>query len=394
MSHSVIPPSSAAIWGAPNGCTGWPAMDAQYPEEESEATREGEASHWLGETLIQMGVAMHITPSIRDGLIGETAPNGVIVSDEMFEAAWEYANDVVREVKAHPGSRWGVEQRVQAPRIHAESFGTTDAYLYDAADHRLIVWDYKYGFKIVEAFENWQGINYVAGLFELLSIDGLADRRLRVDIRIVQPRAFHKDGAIRSWKVLGSDLRGYINTLNNNAHRALGPEAATQSGGHCIYCNARHACSAALDAGLGMFEAVNKPIPAELSAEQLGTQLSIVKRAHKQLEYLEAGYEEQLKSLIRGGTNVPGWSVEQGVGKRQWSKPTEEIIKLGDLMGVDLKEPVKPISPAQAEKKGVDAAVVAAYVVRRQTGLKVVPDNNNKAREVFSKWDVDQQTQK
>lgn len=360
-------------------------MVAQYPEEESEDTQAGEASHWLGETLIQMGAAMHVTPSVRDGLVGQAAPNGVIISDEMFEAAWEYANDVVREIKKYPFAAWGVETRIKAPNIHAESFGTTDAYLYDVQDHRLIVWDYKYGYKIVEAFENWQGINYSAGLFDELGIDGLLDQKLRVDIRIVQPRAFHRDGAIRSWKVLGSDLRGYINILSNNAHEALSENAKTRSGEHCIYCNARHACQAALDGGLGMFEAVNKPIPAELAPEQLGTQLAIVKRARKQLEYLESGYEEQLKSLIRGGSNVPGWSVEQGVGNRQWSKPAEEILQLGDLMGVDLKEPIKPISPAQAEKKGVDAAVVAAYVERRQTGLKVVPDNNNKAKEVFSK---------
>lgn len=360
-------------------------MVAQYPEEASEDTLAGEASHWLGETLIQMGAVMHVTPDIRDGLVGSEAPNGVILSDEMFEASWEYANDVVREIKKYPGATWAVEQRVKAPNVHAESFGTTDAFLYSAEAHLLIVWDYKFGFKIVEAFENWQGINYVAGLFEMLGIDGVADQKLRVDIRIVQPRAFHRDGSIRPWKAAGSDFRGYITTLSNNAHEALSDRAKTRSGSHCIYCNARHACQAALDAGLGMFEAVNKPIPAELAPAQLGTQLAIVKRARKQLEYLESGYEEQLKSLIRSGTRVPGWAVEPGVGKRQWSKPIEEILKLGDLLGVDLREPVKAISPAKAEKKGVDAAVVSAYVEKRQTGLSVVPDNNNKAREVFSK---------
>jgi hypothetical protein len=360
-------------------------MAARYPEEESEAALFGEASHWVGETLIQMGAVMHITPSIREDIVGEVAQNGAIVSDEMFEAAWEYANDVVREIKQYPGAMWAVEYHIKAPSIHAESFGTTDAYLYDSESHRLIVWDYKYGYKVVEAFENWQAINYIAGLIEVLGIDGLSDQTLKVDIRIVQPRAFHRDGGIRSWKMLGSDLRGYITQLSNAAHEALSSGAKTRSGEHCIYCSARHACQAAQDAGLGMFEAVNKPIPAELSPSQLGTQLSIVKRARKQLEYLESGYEEQLKSLIRSGSSVPGWTVEQGVGKRQWSKPTEEILTLGDLLGVDLREPVKPISPAQAEKKGIDAAVVSAYVKREKTGVKIVPDNNNKAREVFTK---------
>lgn len=385
MSHSVIPPSSASIWGAPNGCTGWPSMSARYPEEPSEDTLNGEASHWLGETLIQMGAVMHVTPDIRDGLVGSAAPNGVIISDEMFEAAWEYANDVVREIRAHPGAMWAVEYHIKAPNVHKESFGTTDAWLYDSVNQRLIAWDYKYGHKIVEAFENWQGINYVAGFFDMLGIDGVTDQTLRVEIRIVQPRAFHRDGAIRSWKLLGSELRPYITTLSNNAHISLSAGAVTRSGEHCIYCNARHACSAALTAGLGMYEAVNKPVPAELTPTQLGTQLAIIKRARKQLEYLESGYEEQLKALIRSGSRVPGWSVEQGVGNRQWSKPTEEILKLGELMGVDLKEPVKAISPAQAEKKGIDAAVIAAYVERKPGAMKVVPDNNNKAKEVFKK---------
>lgn len=385
MKHSVIPPSSAGIWGAPNGCTGWPSMSAQYPEEPSDDTLAGEASHWLGETLIQMGAVMHVTPDIREGLVDSQAPNGVIISDEMFEAAWEYANDVVREIKQHPGAVWAVEYHIKAPSIHAESFGTTDAFLYDAQDHRLIVWDYKFGHKIVEAFENWQGINYVAGLFEMLGIDGVLDRELRVDIRIVQPRAFHRDGAIRSWRMLGHELRGYFNQLSNAAHEALSDRARTRSGEHCIYCNARHACQAALDAGLGMFEAVNKPVPSELTPEQLGTQLAIVKRARKQLEYLESGYGQQLMSLIRSGKNVPGWAVEQGVGNREWAKPIEEVLQLGSLLGVDLREPVKLVSPAQAEKKGIDKSVIAAFVERKPAGLKIVPDNNKKAREVFSK---------
>lgn len=384
--HSVIPPSSAHIWGAPNGCTGWSKMVENYPEiEESEASREGEASHYVGEILIQMGVSMHVTPSIKDELIGQTAPNGVIISDEIFEAAWEYANDVVREIKSHSNPIWGVEKQLTAPRIHKESYGTTDAYLYNPVSHQLIVWDYKFGFGVVEAFENWQGINYVAGLLDLFEIDGHKDQSLRVEIRIVQPRASHRDGVIRTWKMLASDLRPYITQLFNAANEAMGDRAKTRSGKHCRYCDARHACPAALEAGLQMFEAVNKPIPAELTADQTGVQLAIIKRAIKQLSYLESGFEEQLKKHICEGKSVAGWALKNGVGRRRWTKPTDEILKLGELMGVDLKKPVEPISPAQAEKKGLNAEVLAAYVEKPNTGLNLVQDNNKKAREVFSK---------
>jgi hypothetical protein len=361
-------------------------MASRYPEEEeSEESREGTASHWLGETLIQMATAMHVTPSIRDDLIGIAAPNGITVSDEMFDAAWMYADDVVREIKQRPGASYGVEHRITAPQIHAESFGTCDTWLLDRNEALLIIWDYKYGRRGVEAFENWQAINYAAGLFNELGIDGNEDQYLTVDIRIVQPRYFHRDGPVRSWQVRAADLRGHITTLSNNAHIALSDRAECRSGEHCRNCSARHACTAALDAGLGMYEAVSRPVPSELSPQALGTQLALIKRARKQLEYLEAGYEEQVENIIRSGNRVPGWVSETSYGRLSWAKPADEVFQLGELMGIDLRKPEEPITPTQAKSKGIDAEVVHAYSEKIKHGFKIVPDNINKAREVFTK---------
>lgn len=382
--HSIIAPSSAGIWGRPNGCTGYVAMSAAYPQlEDSTASAEGTASHEIAETLIQCGLAMHVTDSIRSDIVGASASNGVVYTDEMFDAAWEYANDVIRESKAR-GVLPFTEHRVRAPSIHAESFGTIDCFLYDEAQYELIIWDYKYGFGVVEAFENWQAINYLAGLLDELGIDGIKDQQLTVRIRIAQPRAFHREGPIREWTTKASELRGYFNVLSNNAHTALSAKATTHTGEHCRYCEALHACPAALKAGLDMFEVTGVPLPVELTPQNMGLQLSIIRRAKKQLEYLESSFEEQVKSSIRSGRNVPGWTVENSYGRLTWSKPISEVTALGDMMGVDLrKEDV--VTPTQAKKLGIDGALIDAYSERQNTGLKLTPDTKNKAREVFAK---------
>ena len=134
-----------------------------------------------------------------------------------------------------------------------------------------------------------------------------------------------------------------------------------------------------------MFEVTGAPLPVELTPQNMGVQLSIIQRARKQLEYLESAFEEQVKSSIRSGKMVPGWSVESSYGREKWAKPIDEVLALGDMMGQDLRKPLDAITPAQAKKLGVDVELVKAYSERPNTGLKLVTDKNNKAKEVFSK---------
>jgi hypothetical protein len=122
----------------------------------------------------------------------------------------------------------------------------------------------------------------------------------------------------------------------------------------------------------------------ELSPEALGVQFAIIQRARKQLEYLESGYEEQIKGLMRSGASVPGFRVEESVGRERWAKPIEEVVALGDMLGHDLRKR-DAITPNQARKLGIDDAVIMAYSEKPRTGTKVVADNGNKAKQVFSK---------
>ena len=387
LEHSIIPPSSAEIWGAPGGCTGWVLMSQQYPEtDEGEEAKEGTASHEIAAELIDDNTR---GPTVRtaDKFTGKQASNGIIFTEEMYDGAKMYADDVgnvMRATSIFGGKNFGNEQRLTMPRIHELSFGTPDHFIYDYHNRILYVWDYKFGYLIHEAFENWQTINYIEGIVEKLGFDGIDDQNITVHIRIVQPRAYHRDGPIREWIVKLCDLRAYFNILHDNADIALGNNAIIRTGKHCRDCQARHACPAALKAGLGLYEVAMKPTPQDLTPFALGVQLLIVQRAIKQLEYVETGLKEQAKNVAKKSV-IPNFMLEMGTGNLVWNKPTTEIIALGTSLKIDLRNPKKAvITPTQAKKLGIDETVINAYSEKPKTGLKLVPDNGSKAKLLFN----------
>lgn len=391
MTHSLVPPSSAHIWGKPDGCTGWPLMAQMFPQADDGGNgedAEGTAAHEIGADIIKsysLG-QFNITPEM---FVDKIAPNGVVYTEQMFEGALMYADDVgevMRELGVFGGPHFGIEQQMDISNVHQLCFGTPDMWLYKAEAFKLYLWDFKFGYIVHEAFEHWQMLCYLAGLVLKLNINGIIDQRIKVHIRVVQPRANHRDGPIREWIVTLSDLRGYFNQLHYAAHKALSNDAELRTGDHCRHCTARHACEPALAAGVGLYEVAGRPVPAELSREALGVQLAIIRRAIAQLEYLESGYEEQIKNMISRGERVPGWCTEVGKGRLAWNKPIAEVIALGDMLGKDLRKPQDAITPTQAIKAGIDKTVIDQYSSKPTRGLKVVPDTNrnNKAKQVFS----------
>jgi len=372
--HSILAPSSAGRWVA---CPGSVRLEAMFPEDtESEAAREGIAAHWaLAELLHGRAVAE-----------GQITPDNFVLTAEQVQGAELHVDYLRRIIARHPGEpvQMFVEHRVDCHRVHGDCWGTLDTALWFPGIMKLYLPDFKFGHGWVEVFENWQLLTYLAGMLQTLQINGRDDQAVSVELGIVQPRSYHPDGAIRTWELMASDARPYINKLSMAADDALGPDPQLRVNPECDNCNARHACPALQANGLRGIDYSRKAVPFNLPPHALGLELAKVRDALAALKARETGLAGQAEALLTRGERVPFWTMERGQSRLAWNKPAAEVLALGQLLGVDLQKPVEPITPTQAKDKGLDAAILAAYADRPAGALKLVKQDDASARRIFS----------
>jgi hypothetical protein len=372
--HALLAPSSAARWVA---CAGSVLLASLYPEtEETPDAAAGTAAHWVASEWLENG-GLTVSP-------GEVAPNGVTLTDEICEGAEMYVDAIDAALRKYGVSRDAlhVEERVAIPYVHEQNWGTPDAWFYVPAHGALCVFDFKYGHDYVDVFENWQLLDYVCGILDVLGIDGAADQTLRVEMTIVQPRNYHRDGPVRTWSTLAVNLRGYFNQLRNAAEAALLPGAKCTPNLECQHCPGRHACEALQRDAYRSAQIATESLPLELSPNAQGLELKMLKRAAKMLDARISGLEESVAANIRKGKQVSHYSLVPKVGRVTWSKPDAEVIALGSVMNVELAKP-KLITPNQAIKAGVPEAVVKSFSHAPQTGLELVEVDDKQLRKVF-----------
>ena len=222
--HCFFPPSGAKAW---RKCAAWSSMNQRYPQEDTEASKEGTAAHWVA-----WGV--HAGQDMHEGM---EAPNGMIVTAEMVGGA----EMLIAEINKLSNPK--IEQTVIISRVHANCFGTPDVWDFDPITKRLTVLDYKFGHRFVDEYENEQIISYVAGILELVEKDGVTEMDVTVNAIIVQPRCFYKGKPIRTWTFKASAIRGIVNNLNKAAQDALDADPLAVTNSECGDCPGRHACS-------------------------------------------------------------------------------------------------------------------------------------------------------
>lgn len=360
--HSIFPPSSAERWVE---CHGSIALEAMFPDlSDPEDSLEGEAAHWVAAEYL-----LH-----RQQTAGPTAPNGVVITEEMREgAALWYETVYARFIPPE------VEQRVAIPAIHADCFGTPDAWTWDGIKRVLRVFDYKFGHLRVEAFQNWQLICYAAGILDRLELMPIERDAVWIEFHVVQPRNYQRPGPVRTWHCKGSDLRPFINRLRYAAEVAFLESAQVKTGPWCLHCRGRHSCTAAANAAAAGLDYVDTVRTIELTPAALGLELRTLARAQEAIEARLTGLQELATARIKEGATVPGWTLETTYGRAKWKAPAAEVAALGELMGLNLVKPLECITPnqaeAQAKKKGIDGAVIRAYTETPNTGLKLASDS-------------------
>jgi len=365
MSHSRVSPSSAAQW---IHCAGMVDMIKDIPDTPSESALEGDTAHWVASQLITK-------PDLN--IIGMTAPTGHIVDKDMFDYIAPYAADVR---KAAGASRVYVEETVQIPGIHAEAYGTPDCWYFDGPKDTLYIWDLKYGWGLVDVYENWQMLMYAVGI-----VGGAigAGRGFTIRLRLVQPRPWHEDGPIREWVLSSVNLLPYAERLKAAAYEALGGNATLCSGPHCRYCLTRPTCPADRQASMSAIDVAGIPVGHDVLNFEY--ELDILARAKDIVNQRYDALEEYVKELIKGGTIVPGLCIKSVPGRgSSWTKPVEEIVTLGNIFNIDVTKPLAVLTPTQAIKAGIPKEMIEGYSQYKPSGLKLVKDDQRKVKELLS----------
>ncbi len=362
--HAILAPSSAYCWVE---CPGSRALRQAYPErEDSSAAMEGTAAHWVFEQML----AAKRVDAVK---AGQVAPNGVEVTEEMLDGAEMFCDVVGFDHGGH------VEKRVtMAKSVHAANWGTPD--FYGLRNGILRVVDFKFGHRYVDEVENWQLIDYAAGAIEHLDIR--PEHETGIEFTIVQPRHFGRAGPVRTWSTNIREIAPFIQRLKDSAHSAMQDNAPTLTGDHCRFCSGRHACEAAQKAALSVLEMSGSSIPLELPVPQAARELTSLMRAADIMQSRITGLSEQLLYAGRSGAQIPGYGVERAEGRQKWTKPVEEVIVLGQMMGIDLSKP-SVITPKQSVKKGIPEAVVAGMSETPLGEWKLVATDPKKARKAF-----------
>lgn len=377
--HSKLPPSGAGTW---RRCPLWVTMNQAYPQPDTPESMEGNAAHWVFAEILAGRL-------VAEGLV---APNGVVVTEEMVEGGelvvdTLYARLAASGFNASELAAVQVEVPVACAAVHPECWGTPDIRAFSPSVMVLELVDYKFGHRFVDEYENDQCITYVSGvvdeLAERLNIPvGTLEQMLRINITIIQPRCFYKGSPVRTWSVMAWELRAHVNMLASAAEAALLPNPAAVTNPGCIDCPGRHACPALQKAAYSDAEFAVTSSPAELPPAAASLELRMMERALERLQSRVEGMREAVSTYIRQGHRVPCHRTEQTHGRQQWTMPPEQVISMGQLMGVDLSKPSAK-TPKQALKSGVDEAVIKAYSVTPMGSIKLVPDNPADARRVF-----------
>lgn len=371
--HALIAPSSLGLTVACNASVSLQAAIPPLPETDEEA--EGTAAHivagWAA-SGVNFEFGQKFTSGGRDWLIDIDMYNGA----KLYAKALGGFSTFLR-----------VEDAVKCSRIHPEHCrGTPDAWRYfpeGTAESNglplLRVGDYKYGFRYVEVFENYQLLAYAVGVMERL---GLSDNEgLMLEFILVQPRSYHRDGPVKIWRALAQNVRGLVNIANSAAHAALGPDPIARTGNHCIDCRARHRCATLQQSTASI---VDFSSVAELQPDNpvaMGNELHTLDAAIARLQARRTGLAVAVDAVLRAGQRTPWYELQPARSNLKWKEgATPELIRdMGELFGVRTIKPLEPITPRQAIDAGIDESVIVPHYAERPPAHLVVKPTDTKA---------------
>jgi len=211
----------------------------------------------------------------------------------------------------------------------------------------------------------------------------------RLDLNIYQPRCYDGNPTLRTWVTSYHNIRPLVNRLRHGIGLIEAGNAKLRAGPWCRDCVGIAQCPAIQQAAALAFDIIRDPIAvSDRTPAALAYEKSILDRAEELITQRKTAVDVMITQKITQGEFVPGYRLEPRMGQRKWVGGDDTVLSLGDLFGLSVAAPTKPVSPAQADRlmksKGFDESVIKEYYETPRIGTKLVSDDINRARQLFS----------
>lgn len=369
MSHSVNGPSSFSRRIA---CPGSARMEASLPESRSVYAAEGTAAHALGEKCLlenknpsdfigqKMGEFIHDNGRVEE----------FIVDGEMADAVQIYV-DYCRNLQS---GKSFVEGKFEMPFMGKDYgrdkivSGTTD--FGSLKDDVLHIVDYKHGQGVpVDAENNTQGLCYGLGAANQYEDEKWSKLR----ITIVQPRAYHHDGTVRSWDVPRGDLLDYKIKFAAASLATHEENAPLVAGSHCKFCKAQPMCRAYANfvgatLKIDLFDKNSKPVNPEMLTRE---EISAIFFRLKEIDGWSAMLKDYVQAESINKNPLPDTKLVATREMRSWIDPkAAEAVFGGNEKAYEKKFKTAPQMEKTLGKK--EFAKFENLVKKVSTGSTVV----------------------
>lgn len=348
-----------ATWSASATARNWQCPGAlslaQFapPDKESIHAARGTACHQISEKCLRTGVdALAFL-----GTIEKTKEHDIEIDEELVNSAQEYV-DYVRSKQGnarytgYENVLW-IEERFSLADLQPpfDAGGTGDAIIFDPNTRHLEIIDLKNGMGVVDAKENPQLRTYALGAL-------LAHQDLDVEtvtVTIVQPRAPHKDGRIRSETFHVADLVAWTADLM----RAMGRSKAAMDAfelaknnsvlmdewvdtwlrpGKCTFCPAEGTCPKLRKEAMAVAAIYFEPDTGEAKIGNLPTEMSPEKIAETlDLLPMMEGWANAVRALAHNqaenGVKLPTpdgneYVLVDKIGHRKWKADDATVVSV------------------------------------------------------------------